>query len=29
MDKLKPRCLYKDKCHPERLYLMVDDVNNH
>lgn len=24
MDKLKPGCLYKDKCHPKRLYLMVD-----
>lgn len=25
MDKLKPGCLYKDKCHPERLYLLVDN----
>ena len=28
MDKLKPGCLYKDKCHPERLYLLVDNNLN-
>ena len=28
MNKLKPGCLYKDKCHPKRLYLMADDNLN-
>lgn len=28
MDKLKPGCLYKDKCHPGFLYLMTDDNLN-
>lgn len=28
MNKLKPGCLYKDKCHPERLYLLVDNNLN-